>query len=49
MGCEFVDIFSSLLSRNMKNVLARILALLGGLDLIRYQRDRHEVELCSLF
>uniref|UniRef100_H3CPS3 F-box protein 5 n=1 Tax=Tetraodon nigroviridis TaxID=99883 RepID=H3CPS3_TETNG len=34
MGCEFVDIFSSLLSRNMKNVLARILALLGGLDLI---------------
>lgn len=49
MGCEFVDIFSSLLSRNMRNVLTRILALLGDMDLIRYECNTHDVELCSLF
>lgn len=35
IGCEFVDMFSSLLSRNMKNILINILALLGDMDLIR--------------
>ncbi|KAK7902100.1 hypothetical protein WMY93_018869 [Mugilogobius chulae] len=34
MGEEHIDIFSSLLSRNMKCILAQILALLGDLDLI---------------
>ncbi|XP_051935406.1 F-box only protein 5 [Hippocampus zosterae] len=34
MGLEFVDVFSSLLSKNMKSVLAKILALLGDMDLI---------------
>lgn len=49
MGCEFVDVFSSLLSRNMRNVLTSILALLGDMDLIRYECDTHDVELCILF
>lgn len=35
MGCEYVDIFSSLLHRNMRNILTKILALLGDMDLIR--------------
>lgn len=48
MGCEFVDIFSSLLSRNMRNVLVSILALLGDMDLIRYECNAHDVEPCSL-
>ncbi|XP_076016491.1 F-box only protein 5 [Genypterus blacodes] len=34
MGLEHVDVFSSLLSRNMRGILAQILALLGDLDLI---------------
>ncbi|XP_061767245.1 F-box only protein 5 [Nerophis ophidion] len=34
MGLEYVDVFSSLLSKNMKSILANILALLGDLDLI---------------
>ncbi|XP_061765908.1 F-box only protein 5-like [Nerophis ophidion] len=35
MGLEYVDIFSSLLSKNMGSILANILSLLGDLDLIR--------------
>uniref|UniRef100_A0A3Q3W5V6 ZBR-type domain-containing protein n=1 Tax=Mola mola TaxID=94237 RepID=A0A3Q3W5V6_MOLML len=38
MGCEFVDIFSSLLSKNMRNILTKILALLGDMDLIRCKK-----------
>ncbi|XP_049591890.1 F-box only protein 5 [Syngnathus scovelli] len=34
MGLEFVDVFSSLLSKNMRIILANILALLGDMDLI---------------
>ncbi|KAL6102266.1 fbxo5 [Pungitius sinensis] len=34
MGREHVDVFSCLLSRNMRNLLAHILSLLGGRDLI---------------
>ncbi|XP_026165238.1 F-box only protein 5 [Mastacembelus armatus] len=34
MGCEYVDIFTSLLCRNMRRVLTNILALLGDMDLI---------------
>uniref|UniRef100_UPI003AAA8E75 F-box only protein 5 n=1 Tax=Centroberyx gerrardi TaxID=166262 RepID=UPI003AAA8E75 len=34
MGREYVDVFSSLLSRNMRGILTRILALLGDMDLI---------------
>ncbi|XP_054654950.1 F-box only protein 5 [Dunckerocampus dactyliophorus] len=34
MGLEYVDVFSSLLSKNMRCILANILALLGDLDLI---------------
>nr|XP_057914561.1 F-box only protein 5 [Doryrhamphus excisus] len=34
MGLEYVDVFSSLLSKNMRCILAKILALLGDLDLI---------------
>uniref|UniRef100_A0A8C6UJ00 ZBR-type domain-containing protein n=1 Tax=Neogobius melanostomus TaxID=47308 RepID=A0A8C6UJ00_9GOBI len=34
MGEDHVDMFSSLLSRNMKCILAQILALLGDMDLI---------------
>ncbi|XP_073338351.1 F-box only protein 5 [Pagrus major] len=34
MGCEYVDMFSSLLSRNMRNILTDILSLLGDMDLI---------------
>uniref|UniRef100_A0A3Q1EK10 F-box protein 5 n=1 Tax=Acanthochromis polyacanthus TaxID=80966 RepID=A0A3Q1EK10_9TELE len=34
MGVEYLDIFTSLLSRNMKSILTSILALLGDLDLI---------------
>lgn len=49
MGCEFVDIFSLLLSRNMRNVLTSILALLGDLDLIRYDRNPPRVELQPVF
>lgn len=41
MGCEFVDMFSSLLSRNMRNLLSSILALLGDMDLIRYECNLH--------
>lgn len=35
MGLEHVDVFTSLLSRNMRMILANILALLGDMDLIR--------------
>lgn len=34
MCVEYVDIFASLLSRNMKTILSNILALLGDMDLI---------------
>ncbi|XP_029925770.1 F-box only protein 5 [Myripristis murdjan] len=34
MGQEYIDVFSSLLSRNMRNILTSILALLGDMDLI---------------
>ncbi|XP_070697357.1 F-box only protein 5 [Pempheris klunzingeri] len=34
MGREYVDMFSSLLSRNMRSILTNILALLGDMDLI---------------
>ncbi|KAM3862841.1 F-box only protein 5 [Diretmus argenteus] len=34
MGLEYVDVFSSLLSRNMRGILTRVLALLGDMDLI---------------
>lgn len=34
MGLDHVDLFSSLLCRNLKNILAQILALLEDLDLI---------------
>ncbi|KAF6721449.1 F-box only protein 5 [Oryzias melastigma] len=34
MGLEHVDVFASLLSRNMKIILTNILALLGDMDLI---------------
>ncbi|KAM8738148.1 F-box only protein 5 [Acanthopagrus schlegelii] len=34
MGCEYVDMFSSLLSRNMRSILTNILSLLGDMDLI---------------
>lgn len=34
MGVDYVDMFSSLLSRNMKCILAQILALLGDMDII---------------
>ncbi|KAA8583566.1 hypothetical protein FQN60_014774 [Etheostoma spectabile] len=34
MGREYVDIFSCLLSRNMRSILTNILALLGDMDLI---------------
>ncbi|KAM9847927.1 F-box only protein 5 [Aulostomus maculatus] len=34
MGQEYIDMFSSLLSRNMKSVLTSILVLLGDMDLI---------------
>lgn len=36
MGLEYVDVFTYLLSRNMKRILNDILGLLGDLDLIRY-------------
>ncbi|MEQ2187844.1 hypothetical protein GOODEAATRI_008758 [Goodea atripinnis] len=35
IGLEYIDVFESLLSRNMKSILTHILALLGDLDLIR--------------
>ncbi|XP_061914251.1 F-box only protein 5-like isoform X2 [Entelurus aequoreus] len=35
MGLEYVDVFSSLLSKNMGSILANILSLLGDMDLIR--------------
>lgn len=35
MGLEYVDMFTSLLSRNMRSVLADVLSMLGDLDLIR--------------
>ena len=35
MGREYVDVFSSLLSRNMRAMLTNVLALLGDMDLIR--------------
>ncbi|XP_028983616.1 F-box only protein 5 [Betta splendens] len=38
MGLEFVDMFTSLLSRNMRSILADILALLGDMDLIRCKK-----------
>ncbi|XP_068597788.1 F-box only protein 5 [Brachionichthys hirsutus] len=34
MGLEYVDVFSSLLARNMKSILADVLVLLGDMDLI---------------
>lgn len=34
MGLDYIDMFSSLLSRNMKCILTQILALLGDMDLI---------------
>ncbi|KAE8280878.1 F-box only protein 5 [Larimichthys crocea] len=34
MGLEYVDVFSSLLSRNMRSILTNILSLLGDMDLI---------------
>ncbi|XP_019942734.2 F-box only protein 5 [Paralichthys olivaceus] len=34
MGREYVDMFVSLLSRNMRSILSNILALLGDMDLI---------------
>ncbi|KAF3708028.1 F-box only protein 5 [Channa argus] len=34
MGLEYVDMFTSLLSRNMRSILTNILTLLGDLDLI---------------
>ncbi|XP_072293108.1 F-box only protein 5 [Eucyclogobius newberryi] len=34
MGVDHVDMFSSLLSRNMKSILVQILGLLGDMDLI---------------
>ncbi|GLD66448.1 F-box only protein 5 [Lates japonicus] len=34
MGREYVDMFTSLLSRNMRSILTNILALLGDMDLI---------------
>ncbi|XP_069568380.1 F-box only protein 5 [Brachyistius frenatus] len=34
MGLEYVDIFTSLLSRNMRHILTNVLALLGDMDLI---------------
>ncbi|KAM6956255.1 F-box only protein 5 [Aplochiton taeniatus] len=37
MGREFVDVFSSLLERDMKHVLTRILGLLGEQDLISFK------------
>ncbi|KAI3363391.1 hypothetical protein L3Q82_012007 [Scortum barcoo] len=38
MGQEFVDVFSSLLSRNMRSILTNILSLLGDMDLISCRR-----------
>lgn len=35
MGCEYVDVFSSLLQKNMRHILSKILVLLGDMDLIR--------------
>lgn len=35
MGCEYVDVFSSLLLKNMRHILTKILVLLGDMDLIR--------------
>uniref|UniRef100_A0A3Q3K652 ZBR-type domain-containing protein n=1 Tax=Monopterus albus TaxID=43700 RepID=A0A3Q3K652_MONAL len=34
MGCEYIDMFASLLFRNMRCILTNILALLGDMDLI---------------
>ncbi|XP_034040787.1 F-box only protein 5 [Thalassophryne amazonica] len=34
MGLEYIDMFSSLLSMNMRHILTRVLALLGDMDLI---------------
>ncbi|XP_008298248.1 F-box only protein 5 [Stegastes partitus] len=34
MGLEYVDIFTSLLSRNMRSILTNVLALLGDMDLV---------------
>ncbi|KAM7385337.1 hypothetical protein PAMP_001425 [Pampus punctatissimus] len=34
MGRDYIDVFSSLLSRNMRTILTNILALLGDMDLI---------------
>lgn len=38
MGLEHIDIFSSLLTRNIRGILTRILALLGDMDLISCQK-----------
>lgn len=35
MGCEYVDVFSALLQKNMRHILTKILVLLGDMDLIR--------------
>ncbi|XP_072246438.1 F-box only protein 5 [Leuresthes tenuis] len=34
MGLEYIDVFTSLLSRNMRSILTKTLALLGDMDLI---------------
>ncbi|CAJ1067050.1 F-box only protein 5-like [Xyrichtys novacula] len=38
MGLEFVDVFSALLSRNMRSLLTKILAMLSDMDLIRCKK-----------
>ncbi|XP_062256450.1 F-box only protein 5 [Platichthys flesus] len=38
MGLEYVDMFANLLSRNMRNILSNVLALLGDMDLISCKR-----------
>ncbi|XP_030011099.1 F-box only protein 5 [Sphaeramia orbicularis] len=38
MGLAYIDIFSSLLTRNMRGILTCILALLGDMDLISCQK-----------
>ena len=35
MGRQYVDVFSSLQSRNMRAMLGNLLTLLGDMDLIR--------------
>lgn len=35
MGCEYIDVFSSLLQKDMRHILTKILTVLGDMDLIR--------------